>query len=112
MLVCQANRRCLSVALPGNRLTGEVPQELCYMDLNQDIFDEDVDFIVEKTLDEVAVGGSNRQRRRRQRRRRRRIEHVTRRDGCTSIACPAGSRSVGGHGTLFPCAEFPAIARF
>lgn len=66
-----------------NRLTGEIPQGLCDFDLNDDLFDDDLPYIVGST-----------------RGRRQQLQSLSQRDGCTSIACPAGSRSANG---VFPC---------
>lgn len=73
-----------------NRLTGEIPREICDLNLNSEYF----------ALDNRDSGGYTRQRRR--------DELWDERDGCSSVACPAGFSSEAGVYPCLPC-EDPAM---
>lgn len=94
-----------------NKLTGTVPQELCDEDLNEAFFDDLDDENVDQTYDDLY--GTNRRLRNRSANGRRRLssrrlregDPTETRDGCTSIACPAGYQSRGDNNKdgVFPC---------
>jgi len=97
-----------------NKLTGTVPNELCDMELNEIFFHdytEDVDKTYAEMYGDVDTYTNNNEmgtRRKRRMETARRLprqgDPETERDGCTSIACPAGYRSINDDKDgVFPC---------
>mmetsp|Transcript_16736 Transcript_16736/g.23620 ORF Transcript_16736/g.23620 Transcript_16736/m.23620 type:complete len:636 (-) Transcript_16736:203-2110(-) len=93
-----------------NKLTGTIPMELCDLGLNE-IFFHDYKENVDKTYAEM-YGDVELYNKNKGTRRKRRVERnlprtgdpESERDGCTSIACPAGYKSVNAaKDGVFPC---------
>ena len=92
-----------------NRLTGEVPKELCRMNLNEILF-SGMELSTIGIIDEAGSTSTtyNQKANTSSPLNQRELQTLLRRNGCTSIACPAGSRSVGKtKDGVFPCEKCP-----
>jgi len=102
-----------------NKITGTVPKELCNRDLNEAFFDDLTDPNVDQTYSDLydssmrasdnivsnRGGGGVRSLFQSARRLQREEDPTETRDGCSSIACPAGYQSRGDNSKdgVFPC---------